>query len=63
MARTGLRLIGLAWAGTRYGGGTREPGPLTAEGRKLLRAMAELDFVLDLSHMDEAAALGGPGPL
>src|ERR1051325_1137530 len=24
----GLRIIGLAWAGTRYSGGTREPGPL-----------------------------------
>ena len=27
----GLRLIGLAWAGTRYCGGTSEPGPLTDE--------------------------------
>ena len=33
----GLRLIGLAWAGTRYCGGTSEPGPLTPEGRELLR--------------------------
>ena len=53
----GLRLIGLAWAGTRYSGGTKEPGPLTAEGRALLHAMSELNFVLDLSHMDERAAL------
>jgi membrane dipeptidase len=53
----GVRLIGLAWAGTRYSGGTKEPGPLTAEGRALLQPMAELGFVLDLSHMDEAAAL------
>lgn len=52
----GLRLIGLAWAGTRYGGGTNEPGPLTDEGRKLLSAMADYNFVLDLSHMDEASA-------
>ena len=29
----GLRLIGLAWVGTRYSGGWREPGPLTEEGR------------------------------
>jgi membrane dipeptidase len=28
----GLRLIGPAWAGTRFCGGTREPGPLTKEG-------------------------------
>lgn len=63
----GVRLIGLAWAGTRYAGGTREPGPLTDEGRRLLKAMAEFNFILDLSHMDEAAALEAldiyPGPI
>ncbi|MFH1184952.1 MAG: membrane dipeptidase [Chloroflexota bacterium] len=53
----GLRLIGLAWAGTRYAGGTKDPGPLTEDGRRLLRAMADLGIVLDLSHMDERAAL------
>jgi membrane dipeptidase len=53
----GLRIIGLAWTGTRYSGGTREPGPITAEGRQLLRAMADFNFTLDLSHMDERAAL------
>lgn len=53
----GLRLIGLAWAGTRYSGGTREPGPLTEDGRRLLSAMSELGFVLDLSHMDERSAM------
>ncbi|HET6595626.1 MAG TPA: membrane dipeptidase [Anaerolineales bacterium] len=53
----GLRMIGLAWAGTRYAGGTGEPGPLTEEGRKLLSAMTDYNFLLDLSHMDEAAAL------
>ena len=52
----GLRLIGLAWAGTRYCGGTSEPGPLTDEGRQLIAAMADYNFILDLSHMDEAAA-------
>jgi membrane dipeptidase len=52
----GLRIIGLAWAGTRYCGGTDEPGPLTDEGRKLLSAMMDYNFILDLSHMDEAAA-------
>jgi membrane dipeptidase len=52
----GLRMIGLAWAGTRYCGGTGEPGPLTDEGRKLISAMADYNFILDLSHMDEAAA-------
>jgi membrane dipeptidase len=54
---SGVRLIGLAWGRTRYSGGTSEPGPLTAEGRRLLRAMADFGFVLDLSHMDEPAAL------
>jgi membrane dipeptidase len=52
----GLRIIGLAWAGTRYCGGTSEPGPLTEEGRKLISAMMDYNFILDLSHMDEAAA-------
>ncbi len=53
----GLRIIGLAWAGTRYCGGTKEPGPLTDDGRALLKAMADFPFTLDLSHMDEASAL------
>ena len=53
----GLRLIGLAWAGTRYSGGTREPGPLTENGRRLLKAMADFNFTLDLSHMDEQSVL------
>jgi len=52
----GLRMIGLAWAGTRYSGGTGDPGPLTEEGRKLISAMAEYNFILDLSHMDKASA-------
>ena len=62
----GLRAIGPAWAGTRYCGGTKEPGPLTDEGRALLKAMSQFPFTLDLSHMDEPAALealdfyGGP---
>ncbi|HPL81032.1 MAG TPA: membrane dipeptidase [Anaerolineaceae bacterium] len=53
----GLRIIGLAWAGNRFCGGTREPGGLTSDGKDLIRAMAEIGFVLDLSHMDEPAAL------
>lgn len=55
--KLGLRLIGPAWVGTRYTGGWREPGGLTADGRKLLHAMADFNFILDLSHMDELAAL------
>ena len=53
----GVRIIGPAWAGTRFCGGTREPGGLTKEGYALLEHMAEFDFTLDLSHMDEKAAL------
>ncbi len=63
----GLRQIGPAWAGTRFCGGTKEPGPLTDDGRALLEAMADFNFTLDLSHMDEPAALECldiyPGPI
>jgi membrane dipeptidase len=53
----GVRAIGPAWAGTRFCGGTREPGPLTKDGRALLEAMADIGFILDITHMDEAAVL------
>ena len=53
----GLRIIGPAWSGNRFCGGTREPGPLTAEGFALLDTMAGLGFTLDISHMDEQAVL------
>jgi membrane dipeptidase len=53
----GLRLIGPAWAGNQYCGGTREPGPLTAAGRALLAQMDDLGFTLDISHMDEQSVL------
>ena len=63
----GLRIIGPAWAGTRFCGGTGEPGPLSKDGHALLEAMAELGFSLDLSHMDRKAALEAldayPGPI
>jgi membrane dipeptidase len=52
----GVRLIGPAWAGTRYCGGTRDPGPLTDDGRALLNEMADIGFTLDLSHMDIQSA-------
>jgi membrane dipeptidase len=53
----GIRIIGPAWTGTRFCGGTHEPGPLTKEGFALLDGMADLGFTLDLSHMDEKAVL------
>ncbi len=55
----GVRLIGPAWSGNRFTGGTNEPGPLTKEGFALLEGMADIGFGLDLSHMDEEAALQG----
>jgi membrane dipeptidase len=65
--RRGVRIIGPAWAGTRFCGGTGDPGPLTKDGFALLERMAEYRFTLDLSHMDEEAALQAldtyPGPI
>jgi membrane dipeptidase len=49
----GIRVVGPAWAGTRYSGGTGEPGPLTPEGRRLLDVMAGLGLMLDLSHASD----------
>lgn len=53
----GVHVIGPAWLGTRFCGGTGEPGPLTPAGYALLDGMAKLGFVLDLSHMDAQACL------
>ncbi len=53
----GVRIIGPAWRGTRFCGGTLDPGPLTPEGYALLDGMAAFGFALDISHMDEAAVL------
>jgi len=63
----GVRIIGPAWSQTRYAGGTGAPGPLTQLGYELLEAMADLNMVLDLSHMTdegvEAALEIYPGPI
>lgn len=53
----GLRIVGLAWASTRYSGGTGEPGPLTPEGRRLLDIMAGLGLILDLAHASDESFL------
>jgi membrane dipeptidase len=53
----GVRIVGLSWSGTRYAGGTGEPGPLTEDGRTLLSEMADLQMILDLSHLSEEGAL------
>lgn len=53
----GLRIVGLAWSQTRYAGGTAAPGPLTPEGRRLLRVMSDLGLMLDLSHASDESFL------
>jgi membrane dipeptidase len=53
----GVRIIGPAWGGTRYSGGTGAPGGLTKLGEQLLKAMRRKRVILDLSHMaDESVA-------
>ena len=47
----GVRIVGPAWQGTRYAGGTRAPGPLTALGRELIDAMSRRGMALDVSHL------------
>jgi membrane dipeptidase len=47
----GLRIVGLAWRRTRMAGGTGEPGPLTDEGRALVRAFDQAGIIHDISHL------------
>lgn len=51
----GVRIIGPAWQGTRYAGGTRVPGPLTPLGHELVDAMQALGLALDVSHLADEA--------
>lgn len=53
----GVRAIGLAWArGSRYAGGNSTPERgLTGLGRELLKRMAHLGVVHDLSHLSQRA--------
>lgn len=53
--KNGVRIIGPAWRGNRFCGGTGEPGGLTKVGRNLLTKMANIGFILDISHMDTLA--------
>ena len=53
----GVRIIGPAWGGTRYSGGTGAPSGLTDMGVQLLKAMKRKRVILDLSHMaDQSVA-------
>jgi membrane dipeptidase len=52
-ARLGVRAVGLAWQRTRYAGGTRAPGPLTAEGRAIVPVLDAAGMIHDASHLAE----------
>jgi len=49
----GVRIVGPAWAATRYSGGTAMPGPLTVAGRDLMTELDRTGVALDTSHMAE----------
>src|SRR5260221_1511168 len=49
----GLRIVGLAWKGTRMAGGTGEPGPLSGEGNALVEELDCLGVIHDTSHLAE----------
>ena len=52
--RQGLRVVGLAHYGpSAYAHGTGSSGGLTPEGVDLLRAMAELGMILDVTHLSD----------
>jgi membrane dipeptidase len=53
--RRGVRLLGPAWHATRYCGGTKAPGGLTALGVELVDAMSAASLPLDVSHLAEEA--------
>ena len=50
---SGVRIVGPAWQRTRYSGGTKAPGPLSREGRELVKEMERVGLILDTSHMAE----------
>jgi membrane dipeptidase len=47
----GLRIVGLSWRKCRVAGGTGHPGPLTDEGRALVRAFDDVGIIHDTSHL------------
>lgn len=49
----GLRIVGLAWKRTRAAGGTGDPGPLTDEGKALVKALDAARIIHDASHLAE----------
>lgn len=54
----GVRLIGPAWDDTRYAHGAwRGGGGFTSAGYQLMEVMADLGFILDITHLSEEASL------
>ena len=51
----GVKIVGLAWAGGKYCGGTYESGGLTKDGKLLLEMMLDLGMGVDIAHMSEQA--------
>jgi membrane dipeptidase len=49
----GMRIVGLAWKRTCHAGGTGAPGPLTDEGRRLVRTLDRFGVIHDASHLAE----------
>jgi membrane dipeptidase len=49
----GVRIVGMAWKGTRYAGGTAAPGPLTRDGIELVRELDHFGIIHDASHLAE----------
>lgn len=50
----GLRAVGISHFGPgRYAPGTKSTGPLTAKGIELLKEMAKLKMVLDVTHLTD----------
>jgi len=49
----GLRIVGLAWRKNRMAGGTGHPGPLSDEGRAVVRALDRAGIIHDMSHLAE----------
>src|SRR3954468_16583713 len=49
----GVRIVGLAWRQTRMCGGTGCPGPITDEGRALIKEFDRVGIIHDASHLAE----------
>jgi membrane dipeptidase len=51
----GVRIIGLSWRKNRMAGGTGFPGPISEEGKGVVRAMDKLGMIHDTSHLADEA--------